>query len=137
MTNGEAKIKIRKILMEEIDKLPSHYDADIGEQVFDNTAEFNELLELNKIVSEAFVALEKQTTRYEHIYPRVTYWGKHKHGFKCKTCGLTIEFVDNHTAQYKFCPSCGREINWSKPKGDSYDFAIIDEAAIQKGNKDD
>ena len=84
MTNGEAKIKIRKILMAEIDKLPSHYDADIGEQVFDNTAEFNELLELNKIVSEAFEALESNI-----------------------------------------------------PKGDSYDFAIIDEAAVQKGNKDD
>ena len=79
----------------------------------------------------------QQTTRYEHIYTRVTYWGKHKHGFKCETCGLTKEFTDNHTAQYKYCPSCGRKINWSKPKGDSYDFAIIGEAAVQKGNKDD
>ena len=51
MTNGEAKIKIRKLLMAEIDKLPSHYDAEIAEQVYSDTAKFNELLELNKIVS--------------------------------------------------------------------------------------
>ena len=68
MTNGEAKIKIRKILMAEIDKLPSHYDADIGEQVFDNTAEVNELLELNKIVSEAFDALERDIPKEAHKY---------------------------------------------------------------------
>ena len=81
--------------------------------------------------------LEKQTTKYEHIGTRVTYWGKHKYIFKCETCGLTKEFTDNHTAQYKYCPSCGRKIDYSKPKGDSYDFSIIDEVAVQKGNKDD
>lgn len=85
----------------------------------------------------AIEALEKQTTKYKHIGTRLTYWGKYKYIFKCEICGLTKEFTDNHTAQYKYCPSCGREINWSKPKGDSYDFAIIDEAAVQKGNKDD
>ena len=65
LTNGEAKIKIRKILMAEIDRLPSHYDTELGEQVFDNTAEFNELLELNKIVSEAFEALERDIPNEE------------------------------------------------------------------------
>ena len=57
MNIEEAKAKIKKLLMAEIDRLPSHYDAELGEQVFDNTAEFNELLELNKIVCGA---LEKQ-----------------------------------------------------------------------------
>lgn len=86
----------------------------------------------------AIKALEKQhTTKYKHIGTRLTYWGKYKYIFKCEICGLTKEFTDNHTAQYKYCPGCGREINWSKPKGNSYDFAIIDEAAVQKGNKDD
>ena len=79
----------------------------------------------------------QQTTKYKHIGTRLTYWGKHKYIFKCETCGLTKEFTDNHTAQYKYCPSCGRKIDWSKLEGDSYDFAIIDEAAVQKGNKDD
>lgn len=58
MTNGEAKIKIKNILMAELDRLPTHYDAEIDEEVFDNTAEVNELLELNKIVCEV---LERQT----------------------------------------------------------------------------
>lgn len=79
----------------------------------------------------------QKTTKYKHIGTMLTYWGKYKYIFKCEICGLTKEFTDNHTAQYKYCPSCGRKIDWSKPKGDSYDFAIIDEAAVQKGNEDD
>lgn len=87
---------------------------------------------------EALEGLEKQTTKYKHLGTRHTHWGKCRHDkFRCETCGFTIEFNNNHTAQYKYCPSCGRKIDWSKPKGDSYDFAIIDEAAVQKGNKDD
>ena len=58
MTYEEAKIKITSLLMAEIDRLPSHYDSEIDEEVYSNTAEVNELLELNKIVCEA---LERQT----------------------------------------------------------------------------
>lgn len=86
----------------------------------------------------AIKELKRQhTTKYKHLGTRHTHWGKYKYIFKCEICGLTKEFTDNHTAQYKYCPSCGRKIDWSKPKGDSYDFAIIDEAAVQKGNEDD
>ena len=82
--------------------------------------------------------LEKQTTKYEHIGTRHTHWGKCRHDkFRCETCGFTKEFTNNHTAQYKYCPSCGREINWSKPKGDSYDFAIIDEVIAYDTQKKD
>ena len=77
MTNGEAKIKIRKILMAEIDRLPSHYDIDIDEQVFTCTAEVNELLELNKIVSEA---LEKQI-------PKKPIDNGEQEWFQCPPCG--------------------------------------------------
>lgn len=87
----------------------------------------------------AIKALEKQqTTKYKHINTRYTHWGKCRHDkFRCETCGFTKEFTDNHTAQYKYCPSCGREIIWSKPKGDSYDFAIIDEAIAYDTQKED
>ena len=88
-------------------------------------------------INMAIKALKKQTTEYKHIGTRLTYWGKHKYIFKCETCGLTKEFTDNHTAQYKFCPSCGRKIDWNKPKGDSYDFAIIDEVIAYDTQKND
>ena len=85
---------------------------------------------------EALERLEKQTTK--HLGTRHTHWGKCRHDkFRCETCGFTIEFTDNHTAQYKYCPSCGRKINWSKPKGDSYDFAIIDEVIAYDTQKED
>lgn len=80
----------------------------------------------------------QQTTKYKHLWARHTHWGKRRHDkFRCETCGFTKEFTDNHTAQYKYCPSCGREINWSKPKGDSYDFAIIDEVIAYDTQKED
>ena len=81
---------------------------------------------------------KKQTTKYKHMGTRLTHWGKCRHDkFRCETCGFTKEFTDNHTAQYKYCPSCGREINWRKPKGDSYDFAIIDEVIAYDTQKKD
>ena len=30
----------------------------------------------------------------------------HNH-FMCKDCGFIYDFIDGHTAQYKYCPSCG------------------------------
>ena len=68
MTIEEAKAKIKKLLMAEIDRLPSHYDAEINEVVYSDTAEVNELLELNKIVSEAFEALESNIPKEAHKY---------------------------------------------------------------------
>ena len=79
----------------------------------------------------------QQTTKYKHIGTRLTYWGKYKYIFKCETCRLTKEFTDNHTVQYKYCPGCGMKIDWSKPKGDSYDFAIIDEVIAYDTEKED
>ena len=68
MNIEEAKAKIKKLLMAEIDRLPSHYDIDIDEEVYSDTAEVNELLELNKIVSEAFDALERDIPKEAHKY---------------------------------------------------------------------
>ena len=79
-----------------------------------------------------------QTTKYKHLWTRHTHWGKFRHDkFRCETCGFTKEFTNNHTSQYQFCPSCGRKINWSKPKGDSYDFTIIDEVIAYDTQKED
>ena len=88
-------------------------------------------------INMAIKALKKQTTKYKHIGTRLTYWGKYKYIFKCEICGLTKEFTDNHTAQYKFCPSCGREIDWSKPKGNDCDFMFIDEVIAYDTQKED
>ena len=99
MTNGEAKIKIRKILIAEIDKLPSHYDAEIGEQVFDNTAEFNELLELNKIVCGA---LERQT-------PKKPIDNTKQGWFECPNCGKIV--VVYHVGKRPNC-KCGQLLDW-------------------------
>ena len=85
-------------------------------------------------------SLEKQqTTKYKHLGTRHTHWGKCRHDkFRCETCGFTKEFTDNHTAQYKFCPSCGREIDWSsKPKGNDCDFMFIDEVIAYDTQKND
>ena len=99
MTNAEAKIKIRKILMAEIDRLPSHYDAEIAEQVYSDTAKFNELLELNKIVSEA---LEKQI-------PKTPVDNIEQEWFECPTCRRVV--VLYHNGKRHHC-RCGQSLDW-------------------------
>lgn len=34
---------------------------------------------------------------------------RHNH-FMCQDCGFIHDFVDGHTAQYKYCPSCGAKM---------------------------
>ena len=63
MTPQEAIKKVKAIIMAEIDRLPHHYDAEVGEDVYDSTSKVNELLQLNKIVCEA---LEKQMQNCEN-----------------------------------------------------------------------
>ena len=60
MTNEEALKMFKSIIIAEIDRLPYHYDAEVGEDVYDDISKVDELLQLNKIVSKA---LEK-TNKY-------------------------------------------------------------------------
>ena len=59
MTNEEAIKMFKAIIIAEIDRLPYHYDAEIGEYVYDDISKFNELLQLNKIVSKALEKADK------------------------------------------------------------------------------
>ena len=57
--------------------------------------------------------LEKQLPKpiYEHIDTRLIYKVRYDK-FRCRECGFTTKFTDGHTAQYKYCPQCGRRISW-------------------------
>ena len=59
MTSEEAIKMFKDIIMAEIDRLPHHYDAEIGEDVYDSTSKVDELLQLNKIVSKALKKADK------------------------------------------------------------------------------
>ena len=59
MTNEEAIKMFRAIIMAEIDRLPHHYDAEVGEDVYDDTSKVDELLQVNKIVSKALEKADK------------------------------------------------------------------------------
>ena len=107
MTNEEAKAKIKSLLMAEIDRLPSHYDIDIDEQVFTCTSEVNELLELNKIVSEAFEALELQIPKKPICREQGT--TVILNGV-CPKCSNAVHEYDN------YCAFCGKKLNWEDIK---------------------
>ena len=59
MMNEEAIKMFKAIIMAEIDRLPHHYDAEVGDDVYDSTSRVNELLQLNKIVCEALEKADK------------------------------------------------------------------------------
>ena len=99
MKYEEAKAKIKKLLMAEIDRLQSHYDSEIEEVVYSNTAEVNELLELNKIVSEA---LEKQI-------PKKPIDNGEQEWFECPTCGKVV--VTYYDGKRHHC-ECGQSLKW-------------------------
>ena len=73
MTNEETIKMFKAIIMAEIDRLPHHYDAEVDEYVYDDTSKVNELLQLNKIVSEA---LEKQIHNCEEC-KHANYYGSY------------------------------------------------------------
>lgn len=99
MNNAEAKAKIKKLLMAEIDRLPSHYDIDIKEEVYSDIAEVNELLELNKIVCGA---LEKQI-------PKAPVDNIERQCFECPTCGKVV--VTYYDGKRHHC-ECGQSLKW-------------------------
>ena len=99
MNIEEAKAKIKSLLMAEIDRLQSHYDSEIEEVVYSNTAEVNELLELNKIVSEA---LEKQI-------PKKPIDNGEQEWFECPTCGKVV--VTYYDGKRHHC-ECGQSLKW-------------------------
>lgn len=57
MKDKEAIKKIKDIIMAEIKCLPSHYDTEVNDYVYDSISEVDELLQLNKLIRGA---LEKQ-----------------------------------------------------------------------------
>ena len=59
MTNEEAIKMFKAIIIAEIDRLPHHYDAEIGADVYDSTSKVDELLQLNKIISKALKKADK------------------------------------------------------------------------------
>ena len=103
MRYEEAKAKIKSLLMAEIDRLPSHYDTEIAEQVYSDTTEVNELLELNKIVSEA---LERQI-------PKKPIDNTEQEWFQCPTCGRVA--VVYYAGKRHHC-RCGQSLKWEDIK---------------------
>ena len=94
MTPQEAKEKFKAIIIAEIDRLPHHYDAEVGEDVYDSTSRVNELLQLNKIVSKA---LKKQTP-------------KKPINLTCPTCGF--DRIDNSWWIFTCCTQYIQLLYW-------------------------
>lgn len=61
-------------------------------------------------IKEAIMLLNPKTTA--PALAEIEYYN----GFSGKEACLTKEFVDGHASQYKFCPQCGLEIDWSDEK---------------------
>lgn len=115
MTLQEAIVKFKGIMKAEIDRIPCQYDAEVEDDVYSDIDKVDEILQVNKVICGALEKQVPKRTTYIHLNTRYTHWGRVRHDqFRCCNCGLTKEFVDGHASQYKFCPQCGLEIDWSE-----------------------
>ena len=101
MKPEEAIEMFKAIIMAEIDRLPHHYDEEVGEDVYDSTSKVNELLQLNKIVSKA---LKKQIPK-KPIYGAAN--------IKCPNCEATLLYYF-HSFKIDYCDECGQRLDWSE-----------------------
>ena len=102
MTNEEAIKMFRAIIIAEIDRLPSHYDAEVDYYVYDDTSKVDGLLQLNKIVSKALKKADKyrwhDLRKNPDDLPEADEYG-------CSECVLAVtgtpEWSDYEWAYYK------------------------------------
>ncbi len=91
----------KAIIIAEIDRLPHHYDEEVGEDVYDDISRVDELLQLNKIISKA---LKKQIQK-KPVYGAAN--------IKCPNCGATLLYYF-HSFKIDYCDECGQRLDWSE-----------------------
>lgn len=104
MTNKEAIEMFKAIMKAEIERIPSHYDAEINDDVYDNIDRIDEILELNKIVIKS---LEKQESKtiYERIETRLNNKVRYDK-FRCShPCCESQNVSCCHACKHRKCPS--------------------------------
>ena len=99
MTNEEAIKKFKEIIMAEIKRLPSHYDTEVNDYVYDSISEVNELLQLNKLICGV---LEKQIPKKPSQDSIGLYYFP-----ICPNCLKELESYDHHC-------ECGQALDWGE-----------------------
>ena len=62
----EAEAKIKKIMCEEIDRLPSHFDGE--DEVYDSIKDVDEILKLNKTICKALDIADRLEYAYHNAF---------------------------------------------------------------------
>ena len=89
----------------------------------------------NCVLGKAIEALEKQIPKKPVLEKTKGIVGIDM--WHCPVCGEEIISDWNRDIANPYCHLCGQRLNWGKPKGDSYDFAIIDEGIAYDTQKED
>ena len=110
MTPQEAKTKFKAIITEEINRFPSHYDAEIDDNVYSDTSRVNEILELNKVVCEA---LEKQAPKKPKHIGKIDENGNAEVECDC----FASQDVAIKTIKRVYCWKCGQLLDWEGEDG--------------------
>ena len=100
--------------------------------------EWNYPMEYSAAFEKAIEALEKQipmpVATHTIFNDYLQAWERIR---VCPVCGIDTPVPRALEIWEWWCPDCGQRLNWSKPKGDSYDFAIIDEVIAYDTQKED
>lgn len=112
MKDKEAIKKVKDIIMAEIKRLPSHYDTEVNDYIYDSISEVDELLQLNKLICGA---LEKQIPKkpiysdygyndFDELLPNCA---------KCPSCGREISYGTWNYEDSHHC-ECGQALDWDE-----------------------
>ena len=89
----------------------------------------------NCVLGKAIEALEKQIPKKPVLEKTKGIVGIDM--WHCPVCDGEIISDWNRDIANPYCHLCGQRLDWSKPKGNSYDFAIIDEVIAYDTQKED
>ena len=92
----------------------SHYDDEVGDEVYEDAREVDAILKCNKEIRKALRNMPSaQPERKKAMWRKVQIG--HWHGFECTACkimqdGRLIPCDNGGKPQLKFCPECGADM---------------------------
>ena len=106
MKPEKAIVKVKDIMIAEMDRIPSHYDTEVEDEIYNDAHKVDEILKLNKVVCEA---LEKQIPKKPRCIGELDANDNAEVECEC----LATQEVAIKTVKQVYCWKCGQLLDLS------------------------